>query len=223
MRILLASSNPHKLEEISAVFVQCATEAGPQQSEGASPIELVSLSDLHLDVPEPVEDADTFEGNAILKARYYADAARMHCLADDSGLEVDALHGEPGVRSARYAGVTGPRSVVDPANNRLLIERLGDAPPDRRGARFVCAMALCGPGAADALVVVRGTVEGRILTRDEAGADARGRGDNGFGYDPLFYIPDLGRTTAQLPPQHKNRISHRGDAARKMWRRLVIA
>ncbi len=162
----------------------------------------------------------------------------MLCLADDSGLEVDALGGEPGVRSARYAGVAGPRSVVDPANNRLLLEKLRDVPAQQRMARFVCAMALRGPRdlcvawkpavAADpdpfpTLALVRGNVAGRILLPQEAADPAQphlGRGEHGFGYDPLFLIADLGKTTAELDPEHKNAISHRGQATCLMWAEL---
>jgi XTP/dITP diphosphohydrolase len=137
----------------------------------------------------------------------------LWCLADDSGLEVEALGGEPGVRSARYAGVSGARKVVDPANNKLLLERLRDVPAEKRGARFVCAMALVEPGGATR-AQVRGTVEGRIL--GPGGVDHRGRGEGGFGYDPLFLIPELGLTTAELSAAQKNAISHRGRAARLM-------
>jgi XTP/dITP diphosphohydrolase len=176
-------------------------------------------------IPEPHEDQLTFEGNALLKARYYALATGLCCLADDSGLEVDALGGAPGVLSARFAGVHGERKVVDPANNKLLLERLRDVPPERRGARFVCAMALIDPAAGSrggesgrVLAEVRGVVEGRILGPD--GVDHRGRGTGGFGYDPLFLIPELGLTTAELSAEQKNAISHRGRAARLMWREM---
>ncbi len=220
MKILLASSNPHKLEEIRSTLEACRVAEG----DSTPRIELVLLDDVGMTVPEPNEDGATFEDNAVIKAYYYAAAAGMMCLADDSGLEVDALGGEPGVRSARYSGMSGPRSVVDPANNRLLLERLADAPPEKRTARFVCAMALCGPRDAandiETIAVVRGTIEGRILTCEEAGPDARGRGENGFGYDPLFYVPSLGKTTAELSPAEKNAISHRGNATRLMWLRL---
>jgi XTP/dITP diphosphohydrolase len=148
----------------------------------------------------------------------------MTCLADDSGLVVDALGGEPGVRSARFAGVEGRRNDVDSANNRLLLDRLGNTPVDKRTARFVCAMVLFAPAttgrSTNVPIVVQGTIEGYILTLEEAGDDARGRGRNGFGYDPLFLVPSLGRTTAELDPPDKNRISHRGNAARLMWKRL---
>ncbi len=207
MKILMATSNPHKVEEIRQTL---ASPAVPLR------IALIDLKTYGAFLAEPVEDQPTFEGNAILKARYYAAATGLWCLADDSGLEVDALGGEPGVRSARYAGLTGPRLIVDPANNRLLMHNLGLTPIARRTARFVCAMALCKPGEDEPVAVVRGTVEGRILTQDEAGEESRGWGGNGFGYDPLFYIEDMGKTTAQLSPDEKNAISHRGQATRLM-------
>ena len=219
MPILLASSNPHKVSEIRAIWDELSAAAG------RATIDLITLDALDRAIDEPVEDQATFEGNALLKARHYGAATGMSCLADDSGLEVDALGGEPGVRSARFAGIEGGRAEVDPANNRLLIDRLGDTPIDNRTARFVCAMVLVAPAnaPAGAEIVVRGTLEGRVLTRDEAGGDARGRGGNGFGYDPLFLVPSLGRTTAELDPAHKNRISHRGNAARAMWQWLCEA
>lgn len=210
MLILIATSNPHKIEEIRDTLAALP-----------SPVlaEFVDLKHVGKVIPEPDEDQPTFEGNAALKARYYAAAAGLPCIADDSGLEVDALGGEPGVISARYAGVTGPRSLVDPANNRLMMKKLGDTPTEKRTARFVCAMALCKPGH-DPMAIVRGTVEGRILTRAEAGADCLGRGSNGFGYDPLFFIAQLGKTTAELSPAEKNAISHRGHATRLMAEHL---
>lgn len=221
MKVLLASSNPHKVQEISAVWQSLA------QQGGSPAVELVGLDALDRSIDEPVEDQPTFEANAVLKARYYAQATSMLTLADDSGLEVDALGGEPGVRSARYAGVSGPREVVDKANNRLLIDRLADTPASQRTARFVCVMALVAPedkrpdqpGAV--LAVVRGSVDGRILTGDEAGPDVRGRGEHGFGYDPLFFVAEPGKTTAELSPDQKNAISHRGRAARLMWDRIA--
>lgn len=238
MRILLATSNPHKRDEILAIFEACGA---------AGRIDLVTLADLaHGEgIPEPVEDGETFEANAIIKACHYAEAAGMPCLADDSGLEVDHLGGAPGVRSARYSNATGDRATIDLANNRLLLEQLGDTPIARRAARFVCAMVLCVPGddklpealaawvvkqhdvntaqTGRVLACVRGTVEGRVLTPEEA-ADPRqperGRGANGFGYDPLFVVRDRGCTSAEMTPEQKNAISHRGEAARKMWKQL---
>jgi len=232
MRVLLATTNPHKLDEVRAVIDDPWCE-------------LVSLADVGLSIEEPVEDQLTFEGNAELKARYYAQHAGMVCLADDSGLEVDALGGKPGVHSARYSGVAGPRSEVAPANNRLLLESLADRAD--RTARFVCVMALAAPQPNDKtrraidslahvikpnepttlLALERGTVEGRILLPHEAADPGRpeaGRGEHGFGYDPLFVLPDdhpwAGQTTAQLSPEQKNAISHRGVASRLIRERM---
>jgi XTP/dITP diphosphohydrolase len=215
MRIVLATTNPGKAREILAVFAACAQRDGRPQD-----VELVTLDALALSIDEPAEDQPSFEGNALLKAEHYAAGARLPCLADDSGLAVDALGGAPGVLSARYAGVEGGRAARDAANNAKLLRELAGVPMDKRGARFVCAMALAGYASAAPSLVVRGTVEGRILLPSEAEDvthPERGRGGHGFGYDPLFFVPALGQTTAQLDPEHKNRISHRGDAARKMW------
>ena len=195
--ILLATSNQHKLHEVAAVL-------------GPAGVELDGLDSLATPVPEPVEDQPTFEGNALLKARYYAQATKRLCLADDSGLEVDALDGAPGVLSARYAGADGARPVIDQANNARLLNELRHMPDAQRTARFVCVMALCD--AERTLAVVRGTVEGTILTEP--------RGTSGFGYDPLFYLPDLGLSVAELTTERKNAISHRGQAARLMLAEL---
>ena len=192
--------------------------------EAGAGLELTSLKDAGVDVPEPVEDQATFEGNALLKARYYANASGRPCLADDSGLEVDALGGAPGVLSARYSGAAGGRDVVDPANNKKLIDELGDTPADQRTARFVCAVAVAWPGDAREPIRVRGTFEGRIITPGEADDPARphlGRGANGFGYDPLFWLEARGCTSAELASEAKNAISHRGDATRKLLAALI--
>lgn len=190
--ILLATTNPGKLREVKAVL-------------GELPVRLVGLTDFP-DVPEPVEDAPTFEGNARIKALYYAGQTGMWALADDSGLEVDALDGAPGVYSARYAGVDGG----DAANNAKLIEALRGTPQERRTARFRCVVVLARPE--EVLAVGSGAIEGVII--DEP------RGANGFGYDPHFFVPSLGKTTAELPPEHKNRISHRGRALADILPRL---
>ena len=208
MKLLIATSNPHKIEEIMAVVREIGAD-----------IELLSLKDAGVDVPEPVEDQPDFAGNALLKAMYYAEQSGLPCIADDSGLEVDALGGAPGVISARYSGEVGGREVVDPANNRKLMSALGDTPADLRRARFVCAMALAWPGKQHEPIVVRGTFEGRIITSDQADDPAHphlGRGRNGFGYDPLFWLEKHGCTSAELSPADKNAISHRGDATRKL-------
>ena len=189
--ILFATSNPHKVSEVAAVL-------------GPLGITVVGLDSLGLSLAEPVEDGKTFTANAVLKARYYAIKTGRLALADDSGLVVDALGGGPGVHSARYSGMTGPRNIVDPANNARLLAELRNVPDEQRTARFVCVMALCDPHRTWA--VTRGVVEGRI------GHEPRGK--NGFGYDPLFVLPERGCTTAQLSPEEKNAISHRGEAAR---------
>ncbi|MFA9478169.1 non-canonical purine NTP pyrophosphatase [Phycisphaerales bacterium AB-hyl4] len=243
-RILLATGNPHKLDELQAIFDACGGKPGGGDGGGGRGVRLTSLQALDVQIVEPVEDGDTFEANAIKKARHYASATGMLCMADDSGLEVDALNGEPGVLSARYSGATGERGEVDLANNRRLLKRLGNTPPAERTARFVCTIAMVAPatlaeerwlaevlqqldpseGDGRLLAMVRGTIEGRILLPSEA-ADRdepeRGRGANGFGYDPLFLVPELGCTTAELPASQKNRISHRGNAARAMYEKLL--
>ncbi|MCH2137139.1 MAG: RdgB/HAM1 family non-canonical purine NTP pyrophosphatase [Phycisphaerales bacterium] len=197
MQILLATGNEHKLEEVRGILAP----------EG---IGVLSLSDLQLDLPEPEEDAADFIGNARIKARAYAAASGHRCLADDSGLSVDALDGAPGVRSARYAGIGDTRAQRDAANNDKLLEALQEVPPDLRTARFVCCMCLCDP---DGTIIAEseGLFEGRITTAP--------RGRNGFGYDPLLELPD-GRTSAQLDPEEKNRLSHRAQATLAMAARL---
>ena len=195
--ILFATGNPHKLEEVAAVFAPSGIAVGGLGAVGRS-------------IEEPVENGLTFIDNAILKARYYAAKTGLIAMADDSGLVVDALGGAPGVVSARYAGVSGGRAVVDPANNAKLLRELEPVPDEKRTARFVCVVALCE--ADRTLVVARGEVEGIILRT--------GRGASGFGYDPLFFLPGLGQTTAELEPEMKNAISHRGRATREMIRLL---
>ena len=182
MKILLATSNPHKLDEIIAIWRDSSLDSA--MDENTPSIEWFDQSavDPNHAIAEPVEDQPPFEGNAQLKARHYAVAAGMITLADDSGLEVDALGGQPGVRSARYAGATGPRAQVDQANNEHLLKKLKelkDVPADQRTARFVCAMAICVPlptgQPACVVTTVRGTVEGRIIGPDESP-----RGEHGF-------------------------------------------
>ncbi len=235
--ILLASSNPHKIQEVRAIIATLQSQAHDTHK-----ITFVGLKDIGLAVPEPDETESTFEGNAALKARYYATQSNMLCIADDSGLEVDALNGAPGVISARYSGVTGKRDVVDPANNKHLLANLGDTPAAKRTARFVCTIALAGPAGKDAawyatqgispsfldsqkqtLILCRGIVEGRILLPSETTDPAhpeKGRGENGFGYDPLFYLQQFDKTAAQIAPEQKNQISHRGNAVRTFWQKL---
>lgn len=182
--ILVATTNRGKLREVTAAL-------------GDLPLALVGLDDFP-SIAAPEEDRDTFEANAELKALYYASATGRWTLSDDSGLEVDALGDAPGVHSAYYAGE--PRS--DAANNAKLIRELRAIPPERRTARFRCVLVLAQPGRV--LLTASGSIDGRIL--DEP------RGANGFGYDPLFFIPTLQRTAAELSPDEKNRVSHRGRA-----------
>lgn len=188
--LVAATGNPHKLAEIRAIL-----EAGDLQ------VDLVSMRDY--DVPEPVEDGDSFEANALIKARACVAATGLPALADDSGLEVDALDGAPGVRSARYAGTPGD----DAANNAKLIAALAEVPPAQRAARFVAVAAIVTPGGLEQVRL--GVMHGHII--DEP------RGERGFGYDPHF-VSDAadGRTNAELSPGEKDRISHRGAAFRAL-------
>lgn len=194
--ILLATSNPHKIEEVRAILAPHGYE-------------VTGLNDVGVSIPEPEEDGAAFEANARIKAVAYARATGRVCLADDSGLEVDALGGAPGVHSARYAGIGATRAERDRANNDKLLRELArrNLPPEQRTARFVCAMCLASPDGR-ILTETRGTFEGLIAETP--------RGSNGFGYDPLLYLPDRGCTSAELPPEEKNARSHRGQAARRM-------
>ncbi len=194
MQLLFATSNAHKIDEVLAILAPLG-------------ITVRGLEGAETEIEEPVEDQDTFEGNARLKALWYARKTGHACLADDSGLEVDALDGAPGVYSARYAGAEGDRAARDSANNAKLCAALADVAETNRTARFVCAMCLAQPdGAVQA--ESRGTFEG-IITLEP-------RGENGFGYDPLLYLPDVDCTSAELSPNAKNARSHRGDATRKI-------
>jgi XTP/dITP diphosphohydrolase len=156
---------------------------------------------------EPVEETGaTFRANACVKAIAYARRHHLWTLADDSGLEVDALGGTPGVLSARWAQINGT-GQGDADNNATLLRQLEQVPYDQRSARFVCVLALADP-AGRVILTARDTVEGRILRSP--------RGANGFGYDPLFFIDAQGRTTAELSPDQKHQISHRGKALRRL-------
>ena len=202
-RLLIATHSAHKLRELRELLALEETE-------------LVSFDDLGIEV-EPVEDGETFETNAAIKARFGVRASGLPTLADDSGIEVDALGGGPGVRTRRYAG----ENATDADNNTKLLEALGDLPPERRGARYVCVLALAlpddaGPRGGVALVTARGTCRGRISTEP--------RGSGGFGYDPIFEPdaePPGGRTLGLWTPAEKNAISHRARAARRMIPRLT--
>lgn len=195
VRVVLASNNAKKLAELRRVTAEAAGQA----------FEVVGLSEV-ADYPEPAETADTFEGNALVKARAAHQATGLIALADDSGLAVDAMAGMPGVRSARWSG----EQATDASNNELLLRQLFDLPPQRRTAQFVCAMALVTD---QGEWTVRGEMPGRLLGEE--------RGENGFGYDPLFVPDGQQRTAAELSPTEKDAISHRGKAVRAIVARLV--
>lgn len=185
--LLVATTNQHKLEEFRAIFVDL-------------PFRLLSPDDIQLDL-DVEETGTTFAQNAELKAEAYAKATNLLSLADDSGLEIDALDGAPGVYSARFLG----RDVSYEERFRVILERLKDLPPQERTARFRCSIVLAEPSGYHC--TVEGVIEGVI-------ADVP-RGKHGFGYDPIFLVPSLGQTTAELLPEQKHRISHRGQAAQK--------
>jgi XTP/dITP diphosphohydrolase len=195
MRIVVATGNPHKVEEIRAVLAPLG-------------FTVLSLAETGRPVPaEPEEPHPTFEQNARLKAVHYARAVGEAVLADDSGLEVDALLGAPGVHSAHWAGREGSRAERDARNNARLAEEMRGVPAHRRTARFVCTMCIATP-AGEVLVETRGEMEGVI--GDEP------RGAHGFGYDPWLHLPGRGVSSAELPPAEKNAISHRGNAVRRL-------
>ena len=187
-RVLLATTNAHKVREFREILAEL-------------PCTLVTPDDL---APAIVvaETGTSFEQNAVLKALAYAQGAGMPALADDSGLEVDALGGEPGVYSARWAGAATPYS----ARFRLLAARLAGVPADDWTARYRCVIALAEPAPGGLYQVVAASLEGRLI--------AEPRGAGGFGYDPIFYVPSLARTVAELSADEKHAISHRGQAAR---------
>lgn len=194
MEILLASTNPHKLQE----FREILNPLG---------IVVVDLASLGESFEEPIENSDTFAGNAKLKAVGYAIATGRICVADDSGLSVDALDGKPGVMSARFAGSTGSRDERDAANNALLLELMQGVPDDNRSARFECAVCVADPN---------GTIIGESTGTFEGTIGRSPEGENGFGYDPLLYVQDVQKTSAQLSAQEKNLRSHRGEAVRNI-------
>lgn len=186
-RIVLASTNRHKIDEFRALFAD-------------TPYELMGPDDLGLAV-EVEETGTTFHENAVLKAIAYAEAANLLALADDSGLEIDALGGEPGVYSARWAGV----ETSYEERFRILFERLASVSDERRTARYRCVIAVAQPAPHGLYTVVDGTLEGLIARQ--------ARGNGGFGYDPIFYVPEKGRTVGEMTPAEKHAISHRGRAA----------
>ena len=186
--MIFATGNENKMKEIREIL-------------GALPLEILSMKEAGVSA-DFVEDGKTFEENALIKARAICKLAGEMVLADDSGLEIDYLNKEPGIYSARYMGEDTSYHI----KNKSLIDRLEGVPEEKRTARFVCAIAAVFPDGKE--LVVRGTVEG-IIGYEE-------KGENGFGYDPIFYLPERGCTTAELPPEEKNSISHRGNALRLM-------
>jgi XTP/dITP diphosphohydrolase len=194
MKLLIATGNPGKVKEFREML-------------GAGRFAWSDLSKKRKVIPIE-ETGDTFRANACLKASGYARQFDTWALADDSGLEVDALGGKPGVFSARWAEMNNA-GKGDAENNALLLKQLVDMPEEQRTARFVCVLALADPKGRIVLTA-RDTVEGRIIHEQ--------RGSNGFGYDPLFLMADSGKTTAELEPDQKHAISHRGKALRHMKR-----
>ena len=192
--LLVASGNQGKLREIRVLLEDL-------------PLEVRTAEEAGIAWDPPVEDGETYAHNAVIKAESLVTAGGFPVMADDSGLEVDHLDGAPGVHSARYAGTGSNRDERDTANNRKLLDALREVPASERTARFVCVMCLADPEGR-ILAETRGTMPGVIT-------DAP-RGANGFGYDPLLYLPDVDCTSAELPPEAKNARSHRGEAVRKL-------
>ncbi|NLX13976.1 MAG: RdgB/HAM1 family non-canonical purine NTP pyrophosphatase [Phycisphaerales bacterium] len=196
--ILIATGNPGKAREMREILI-------PEDSPMTGKVRWRFLEEFS-GWPEAVEDGDTFEANACRKAMHYARLSGLWTLADDSGLEVDALNGQPGVLSARFAG----EARDDAANNALLLEKLVGVPPERRAARFRCAAVISDGNVI--LAAAGGAIEGRIIDQP--------RGSNGFGYDPLFLVPALGQTSAELSSEQKHAISHRGQALARLSEQL---
>ena len=192
-KIIVATGNQNKMKEIREIIKR-------------DDIEFVSLKDEGLQDIEIVEDGKTFEENAVIKAKTIAHIKKNIVIADDSGLEVDYLDKAPGVYSARYMGEDTPYTI----KNNHIIELLKDAKGEERSARFVCVIACVMPDGET--FTTRGTIEGRIGYEE--------KGENGLGYDPIFYLPERGCTTAELPPEQKNEISHRGRALKAMYKKL---
>lgn len=191
MELLIGTTNPGKLAEVQAVL-------------RALPLQLRPLSSLR-SWPPITEDGSTFEENAVKKARSLADFSGLVTLADDSGLEVDVLGGAPGVHSARYSGEEGD----DAANNEKLLRALEGVPQEKRRARFVCVLALCVPHSAErGPWTFRAECEGWVAFSL--------KGENGFGYDPLFFYPPFGKTFGEVDRETKGTVSHRGQALRKL-------
>ncbi len=191
MKIVLATRNEGKIREMRSIFSDLE-------------VEMLDYRDFP-PMEQPPETGDTFLENALAKAKAVHAATGLPAIADDSGIEVDALDGGPGVRSARYGG----EGLSDSDRSRLLLEELREVPEDRRGARFRCVMALYpAPGTDDEVLVTEGVFHGRIAPSPS--------GDNGFGYDPVFFVPERGVTVAEMSEADKNGTSHRYRAGVEM-------
>ena len=193
-RLVLASGNPGKLKELSVILADLGFELHPQSE---------------FDVPEVAETGTTFVENAIIKARHAATHTGLPALADDSGIEVDALNGAPGVYSARFSGP----GASDADNNALLVDKLSNVDSRQRSARYRAVIVLMRHAADPSPIICEGSWEG-IIQLEPAG-------DGGFGYDPYFFLPDRGCTSAPLSAAEKNRLSHRGKALAELKRKLV--
>ncbi len=192
-KIVLASNNAGKVREINQLLASEQIEVVPQKA---------------FNIPDAVEDGLSFVENAIKKARHAASLSGQPAIADDSGIEVDALSGAPGIYSARFAGA----DASDEENLQKLLERLADVPEAERSARFQCLMVYMRHAEDPTPLICQGTWEGRILFEP--------RGENGFGYDPIFYVPSHDCSSAELPAEVKNRLSHRGQALQKLLQAL---
>ncbi len=196
MKVVLASKNRHKLEEISKI-----TEKFD--------MELVLQSELGVDI-DVEENGTTFEENSLIKAKAVMEATGLPALADDSGIAVDALNGEPGIYSARYGF---DESLDDWGRLELLLKNTEHVPDGQRQAQFVCVITMITPEGKT--IQARGEIHGELLREP--------RGENGFGYDPIFYYPPLGKSTAELAPEEKNQVSHRANALKVFYEKLKEA
>ena len=192
MRIIIATGNKDKVREINEILKGTEFDA-------------VSMKEIGID-PDIVEDADSFEGNALIKARTVHELTKEYVMADDSGLCIDALNGAPGIYSARFCG----EDSTYEEKFKKIFEMLKDVPEEKRTAQFVCAIAVVRPDGSS--FTVRGECHGVLHEKP--------MGENGFGYDPIFYVPEFGMTTAQMSKEQKNMISHRGKALRAMVDKL---
>ena len=191
--VVLASGNPGKLRELGKIL---------------APLSVTLTSQAEFDVPEVEENGLSFVENAIIKARAACEHTGLPAIADDSGLEVDYLNGAPGIHSARYSG------AGDAANNAKLLQELGNIPPPQRSARFQCVLVYMRHALDPTPLVCQASWEGRILTEP--------RGENGFGYDPLFFVPEYQCSSAELAPEVKNRVSHRAKASAALFEAMHL-